>query len=244
MARFIFYCFLLLAVVACSQSSSNGDNSTKDNGLDSAVSQDLFIEPPDTTLDTTFCFVCRGEDREENFDSCPVEVTVDNVAKLYRLYEVKPIENCDLYLVKPDRLYTTSAYFSRLLRFEDGKQVAAITFYGWSAPYVFPQDNDTYMVCLNSLATTAGFNKSTFTCKSVLLDKSLKVISEREFRYKEQLDAYYAYVYFDTIIPRENGYDFRVINTGFDASDYFEYRGHLSKDNVVTESSKRNVKID
>lgn len=129
-----------------------------------------------------------------------------------------------------------------MLRFENGKQVAGITFYGWNAPYVFSQDNNRYIVGLNSLVTTAGFNNSTFTCKSILLDKFLNIINEREFRYKEQHDSHYDYAYFDTIIPRKNGYDFKVINIGFD-SDYFEYKGHLSKDNVVTESSKKHKMI-
>lgn len=33
------------------------------------------------------------------------------------------------------------------------------------------------------------------------------------------------------------------INIGFDSSNYFEYRGHLSNENVVTSSSKRLVEI-
>ncbi len=56
------------------------------------------------------------------------------------------------------------------------------------------------MLALNSLATTSGYNTSTFTCKTVLLDKSLKVLNEREYRYKEQSDQYYAYAYIDTLV--------------------------------------------
>lgn len=239
MSKIILYTLLPLFYISCSTRVANGNDSKAVDSVGMTANPDSITKP----VDTAFCFVCRGIDRKENFDSCPVEVTIDNVAELYRLYQVEPLDNCDLYIVNPYKLYTTSEYFTRLIRFEGGKQVAAITFYGWNAPYVFPQD-DKYMVGLNSLATTAGLNTSTFTCKSILLDKSLKIINEREFRYKEQRDPHYAYVYFDTIIQKKDGYDFRIINTGFDASDYFEYKGHLSKDNIVTESSKKNIKVD
>ncbi len=192
--------------------------------------------------DNSFRFLGKGINREENFDDCSVEVTKDNLYQLYREYNVEWIPSADLYKVYPEALYTTSAYFTRLLKFENGKQVASATYYGWNVPYIFAQ-GDGYFAAFNSLSTTSGFNTSTFTAKTVLLDSNLNTLKEREFRFKEQKDSYYAYVYIDTLVQKSDGYDFVVINTGFDADDYYEYKGHLSKDNVVTSSSKRNVKI-
>ena len=200
------------------------------------------------TPDTMFCFLGNGVDpdthapRPENFDKCPYDVTENNVQILYRKYEVTPVEGTDLYKITPHQLYTTSRYFTRLLKFKDGKQVAARTFYAWKIPYIFVQ-GDKYMIGLNSLATTAGMNTSTFTCKTLLLDSNLKTIKEREYKYPEQKDIY-EYAYIDTLYRHNNGYNFRIINTGFDSDDYFEYTGFLSSDNVVTKSSKRVIQKD
>ncbi len=193
--------------------------------------------------DTTFCFLGMAKGREENFDKCPVPVTLSNVYELYRKYDVTPVEGTDLYMVCPKQIYTNSRYFTRLLRLRDSIQVASITFYCCNTPYIFKQGNK-YMVALNSLATTSGYNTSTFTCKTLLLDKSLKVLKEREYRYKEQRDPYYAYAYIDTLVQKKNYYTFRIINSGFDSDDYYEYNGRLSYDNVVTSSSRKQVFVN
>lgn len=78
-----------------------------------------------------YCCLGEGRDRPENFDKCPVTVTEENIRHLYRKYEVKKLEGTDLYLVQSDRIYTTSRYLNRLIKMENGKQVAARTFYGW-----------------------------------------------------------------------------------------------------------------
>lgn len=98
------------------------------------------------------------------------------------------------------------------------------------------------MAAFNSLATTAGGSGSKFYCKTVLLDSNLNILNERYFKYKEQEDSYYAYTYIDTLYKTKDGYKFRVINTGVDSDDYYEYNGDLSDSNIVTGSSRRNVK--
>lgn len=199
--------------------------------------------------DTMFCFLGKGIDistnqyREENFDKCPYEITEDNIQTLYRKYDVKKIEGTDLYLIEPFQLYSTSQYFTRLLKFDNGKQVAARTFYAWSIPYIFKQ-GDQYMLALNSLATTSGMNTSSFTCKTELVDKNLNTVRSREYRYPEQAEANYAYSYVDTLYQVPNGYNFRIINTGFDPEDYYQYTGILSTDNIVLESVKKNLKVN
>lgn len=211
---------------------------------DKEISHNTIIQE-----DTMFCFLGKGIDtstnqyREENFDKCPYDVTEDNIQTLYRKYDVKKIQGTDLYLIVPFQLYTTSQYFTRLLKFENGKQVAARTFYAWRIPYIF-QQGDHYMLGLNSLATTSGMNTSSFTCRTELVDKNLNTVRSREFKYPEQSDAYYAYAYIDTLYEVDKGYAFRIINTGFDPEDYYQYTGVLSKDNVVLESVKENIKID
>lgn len=187
-----------------------------------------------------FKFLGEGIDRNENFSDCPYEVTLENVAHLYREYVVSPIIGTDLYLIYPDKIYTNSKFFTRIIRFSGGKQVAAHTFYYYNIPFIFRQ-NDEYLVALNSLATTAGYNKSTFTSKTVLLDSSLNVIREREYRYKEQQDAHYAYSWIDTLYQDKNDYVFRVVNSGFDSDDYYVYTGRLSSENIVTESSRKHI---
>lgn len=233
-----------LTICSCSfESNQNIDNKTSGNAeieiTDEIISQ---VE------DTAFCFLGKGIDtktetyREENFDLCPYEVTEENIRQLYRKYKVEKLEGLDIYKIEPFQLYTTSQYFTRLIRFENGKQVVARTFYSWSIPYVFAQGND-YMIALNSLATTAGMNTSTFTCKTMLLDNVFNTIKEQEYRYPEQADPYYAYAYIDTLYATNDGYNFRIINTGFDPDDYYQYTGHLSKENIVTESAKKNIKV-
>lgn len=219
----------------CGQMQPPQNNSSVEESI--SVGEDI-----ENAESEDFRFLGEGDGRPENFDKCPEPVTTDNIRHLYREYMVASVENTDLYLVKPHKIYTSSRYFNRLIRFENGMQVAAITYYGWNIDFIYCREIR-YLLGLNSLATTAGYkNHSSFTCKTVLLDTSLNTISEREFRYKEQGDAYYAYTYIHSLDQKQYGYDFVVINSGFDSSDYFEYRGHLSNENVVTASSKRLVK--
>ena len=193
--------------------------------------------------DNSFKFLGKAINREENFNDPTIEVTTENIYHLYREYDVEKVPSIDnIYRITPKKIYNTSFYFTRLIKFESGIQVAAATFYEWNIPYIFKQD-DKYMVALNSLITTAGCNNSSFTAKTVLLDKDLNTLKEREFRFQEQKEPYYAYVYIDTLIQHQNDYEFKVINCGFDPEDYFEYKGRISKENIVTESSKKNRKI-
>lgn len=239
-----------LALFACVWSIFIGSSCSYSRNQKQMDSSNETINVPEQTAleeDTTFCFLGKGIDtktntyREENFDKCPYEVTDENINKLYRHYEVDKLEGLNIYKIQPFQLYTTSQFFTRLIRIENGKQVAARTFYSWKVPYIFAQD-DNYMVALNSLATTAGMNTSSFTCKTLLVDKEFNTIKEREYKYPEQTDPYYAYAYIDTIYTYGDGYNFRIINTGFDSDDYYQYTGHLSKANEVTESSKKNIK--
>ena len=190
----------------------------------------------------SFMFLGEADGRKENFDECPYPVTTENFRHLYRAYQVEKLEEADLYKVTPEKIYLNSRYFTRLLRFKGNQQVASATFYDWNIRYIFKQD-DHYLAAFNSLATTAGGARSSFTCKTVLLDSLLNKVSEREFRYKEQQEQY-EYSYIDTLYQSKGeGYEFVVINTGFDVDDYYRYVGHLSFDNVVTSSSRQKIKI-
>lgn len=195
---------------------------------------------PKPKEDNSFKFLGAGIDREENFNDPTVEVTTDNIHHLYREYEVEQVPKTDLYRIRPHKLYTTSEYFTRLIKFKDGRQVAAATFYGWNIPFIFIQ-NSQYMAAFNSLATTAGLNNSTFTAKTVLLDKNLNVVKQHEFKYKQQPGTFYDYIYIDTLIQKKNGYDYTAINIGFDSDDYCEHKGHVSFSNSVTEYSKKTI---
>lgn len=205
--------------------------------------KNIFRIPGEIEIeDDGFCFLGEAEGRPENFDMCPEPVTVDNIYRLYRKYKVSHLDSTDLYLVEPKKLYWTSRHFNRLIKIQNGRQVAARTYYGWNILYAFTQ-GDKYFLGLNSLVTTAGYkNNSSFTCKTVLLDSLLNTIREREFRYEEQ-KGYYEYAALDTLVKKPDGYDFVVVNIGFDSSDYFEYRGHLSNENVVVYSSKTRKQI-
>lgn len=117
------------------QPSTNGH--CKQSSADSAA---RLSKETQTATDSTkhkvsakpnYCCLGEGRDRPENFDKCPVTVTEENIRHLYRKYEVKKLEGTDLYLVQSDRIYTTSRYLNRLIKMENGKQVAARTFYGW-----------------------------------------------------------------------------------------------------------------
>ena len=139
---------------------------------DSVRAANISAVAANSKEDTIFYFLGEAENREENFDQCPVQVTLENVRELYKKYEVAEVVGTDLYRVCPYQLYTNSKYFTRLLKFKDNQQVAAVTFYGWDVPYIFKQGKH-YMIALNSLASPVGYNTSTFTCKTLLLDESL-----------------------------------------------------------------------
>lgn len=66
--------FALFAVSMTSCTSNEGHS--KENGN---VQIEDSMEVNNENKDTTFCFVCKGINRDENFDSCPTEVTTDNV---------------------------------------------------------------------------------------------------------------------------------------------------------------------
>lgn len=249
---FLFATILcLLLFIGCMKNNNPATGSGEEIiNLATETSEDKSMtQNPESVEDSGFCFLGKGIDpstnefREENFDKYPYEVTEDNIQSLYRKYKIEKIAGTDLYLIEPFQLYTTSQFFTRLLRFENGKQVAARTFYAWSIPYIY-QQGDKYMLALNSLATTAGMNTSTFTCKTVLVDKDLNSIKTREYRYPEQSDSYYAYSYIDTLYKVPQGYSFRIINTGFDPEDYYQYEGILSSENIVVKSFKKNIKVD
>ena len=160
---------------------------------------------------------------------------------MYRKYKVEKDSLTDLYIIRPHKLYNDSYQFNRIIKFDNGIQTSAITFYGWIIIAVFDIPNG-YMVALNSLPVRVGCNKSTYTCKTVLMDESLRIINEREFKYKEQKDEYYAYSYFDTIFEKNSKrIFFRVINSGFDTDDYYEYQGEINYDNKVTSSLKKHI---
>ena len=243
-----FTCLVIFVGCKCNNDSATDSTEELETVSTDTLDNQTTAQNSGEAEDSMFRFLGEGVDpdthkvREENFDKCPYEVTENNIHTLYREYKVEKIAGTDLYLIEPFKLYTTSKYFTRLLRFENGKQVAARTFYAWEMPYIF-QQGDKYMLGLNSLPTTSGMNTSTFTCKTELVDKNLNTIAAREYRYPEQSDSYYAYSFIDTLYKVPNGYAFRIINKGFDPEDYYQYDGILSADNVVLESAKKNIKV-
>lgn len=104
---------------------------------DSVRAANISAVAANSKEDTIFYFLGEAENREENFDRCPVPITLENVRELYKKYEVAEVVGTDLYRVCPYRLYTNSKYFTRLLKFKDNQQVAAVTFYGWDVPYIY-----------------------------------------------------------------------------------------------------------
>ncbi len=234
----ILLCIFTFGLILGNSSPLIENNKTEDNNYTTSAENSSAATTSEEQEDTTFCFLGEAVERKENFDKCPYQVTLENVDTLYRKYNVIKIDDTDLYKIVPKQLYTNSVFFTRLLKFENGRQVAAATFYGWRIPYIFEQE-DGYLVAMNSLASPVGCNESTYTCKTVLLNKSLEVVKDKEYKYKEQKDAYYAYAYIDTLYQEKDGYGFKIINKGFDADDHFEYVGHLSPENVVTSSSKK-----
>ena len=222
----------VIFMLSCARQSKNHNDSP-------------YVDSVEIAKDSSeFFFLGKAIDREENFSDTTVVVTLDNVARLYREYDVCMSAVDNMLIVRPRKLYYNSYFFNRLLKFESGVQTASVTFYGYRIVDVIELDEG-YILGLNSLPTTAGCNNSSFTCKTVLLDKTtLKVMKEREFRYKEQKDPYYAYAYLDTLYLNSNGtISFKVINTGFDPDDYFEYVGIIDQTNTVVSSSKKQVFI-
>lgn len=101
----------------CGQMQPPQNNSSVEESI--SVGEDI-----ENAESEDFRFLGEGDGRPENFDKCPEPVTTDNIRHLYREYMVASVENTDLYLVKPHKIYTSSRYFNRLIRFENGMQVA------------------------------------------------------------------------------------------------------------------------
>ncbi len=68
----------------------------------------------------------------------------------------------------------------------------------------------------------------------------LKLIVWQRYNKKTKINPSSKKMFFTRLVRRAN-YAFRIINTGFDASDYFEYTGELSPNNSVVASRKRQV---
>lgn len=150
--------------------------------------------------------------RKDNFDSIR-EVTSDNIEKLYSLYDVKSVGDGKYYIVKPKKLYSNARYFSRVIRMENGKQVAACTFYGYSLKSIFPYGNRV-LLALNSPSANSTAYKYSFQCKTVLTDNNFVPLRGQMYSPSKG-----EYAYIDTIYTTTSGYRVEIVDELFDGGE-------------------------
>lgn len=212
------FIYLLLCILL----SSCGKSST-DNDITVIVRNDEK-EVVSTTEDDSLLGCLHGESnsRKENFDSIK-EVTYENVNKLYSLYNVTPMLGRDYYKIESKKIYTNAKYFTRLLRFKDGRQSSAITFYGYSLKQIIPFD-DKVLLALNSLP----FQGFSFQCKTVLLDEKLSPIKGQMFKSHRG-----EFCSIDTMYANGTGFSIRIYDEIFDGGIINTQEVQIDKNNKI-----------
>ena len=158
------------------------------------------------------CLHGESTTRKENFDSIR-DVTTDNIEKLYSLYEVKAVEQGEFYIIEPKKIYDNARYFTRVIRMENGKQVAARTFYGYWLKGLFP-DNNRILFALNSPSVNSTAYKYSFQCKTVLTDINFVPLRGQMFASSKG-----EYAYIDTIYTTDSGYRVEIVDEIFDGGE-------------------------
>lgn len=211
-------CLLLcLLFVSCGKLSTDNDN-TVIVGYDEK-------EVVSTTEDDSLLGCLHGESssRKENFDSIK-DVTYENVYKLYSLYDVTPMLDGEYYKIESKKIYTNAKYFTRLLRFKDGRQSSAITFYGYSLKQIISFDNKV-LLALNSLP----FQGFSFQCKTVLLDGKLSPIKGQMFKAHRG-----EFCSIDTMYVNGTGFSIRISDEVFDGGIINIQDVQIDKNNKIT----------
>ena len=131
-----------------------------------------------------FIFLGEAEGRAENFDT-DIEVTTENIEQLYQKYDTYQLFDGEFYLIRSKQSYNNSRYLSRLIRMQDGKQVAAKTFYDCSIDTCNVFDlGSKLLIGLNSLQNNY-YNPTSHKCRVVVLNKDLSPIKGSVFSSKK-----------------------------------------------------------
>lgn len=213
--------------------------------------KDLFHKMKNWHIDTIhvvslpFQFLGEKGKRKDNFDDTTHVVTLTNVERLYRAYEVSFYEDGEYCLIESKKVYEEARYLSRLIHFSHGKQVAARTFYDYSLRG-FLHIDDRIIVGLNSLSWSGSNYPSSFDCKIVMMSKDFVPLKSNVEKYKHGGE----YTYIDTMfITKEGNIQVDYVNTFFDGDGDYRYTiiydeklHNLSKSSVnkCSEDWKRN----
>ena len=218
------YVFLLvIPLLLCSCSNERSDKRSASSVVVNSSQTD--------SVDSSFQFLGEAINRDENFDDTDHVVTVDNVMQLYRSYDVTSLGD-GYYLVESKKAYTNSRYLSRLLKFNDGVQIAAKTFYDYSL-CDFCKMDEKLIVGLNSLQWSNPNYPSSFKCKVVAMSKELVPIKEKTLSYDDG-----EYTYIDTMyITTENKIYVEAVSIMCFDCDY-DYHYHVTFDNNLNKISE------
>lgn len=215
----IIYLLLCLLLSSCGKLST-------DNDITVIVRNDEKEVVSITEDDSLWgCLHGESSSRKENFDSIK-DVTYENVDKLYSLYDVTPMLGGEYYKIESKKIYTNAKYFTRLLRFKDGRQSSAITFYGYSLKQIISFDNKV-LLALNSLP----FQGFSFQCKTVLLDGKLSPIKGQMFKAHRG-----EFCSIDTMYVNGTGFSIRISDEIFDG-------GIINTQEVQIDKSNKIIKI-
>lgn len=233
-------CMLVSGFSACQCGSGNAEAGIGSDSSDSGKTTTAV--GPDSDIEKNSLYGClhgEGRDRPENFDSIS-DVNIHNIRDLYALYNVTELEGGEYFIVESKKIYTNSKYLSRIIRMENGKQVAAFTFYDYSFAGML-ESNGNLFFALNSLAFSGGYSQSSFCCKLVMMDKKFTPIKGNMIKSK---DKHLDYCYISDLKTSANGgVTIDVKEIGFD-SDYYIDRTIVvdSKNNILSDKRKKVIK--
>lgn len=226
----MYFLLLSLMLISCNQRKSNTDSSDSDS-----IESDTVESIQNVESDSLWgCLHGESNSRNENFDSIK-DVNVDNVKKLYALYDVDSLFDGEFYKVESKKIYVNAKYFTRLLHFKEGHQTSAVTFYGYSLKEIIPFDGNKVLVALNSLPYT-GFS---FQCKTVLLSDELVPIKGQMFK---AIKGEFCFI--DTLYANNLGFTVEISDEVFDWGIINKQIVQLDKNNRILKYENQKVDFE
>lgn len=223
-------CFLIMIIYLCLSMSCENRIRKKQDVADTLNIETPIDSPIIDSVYPVFQFLGESIYRKENFDDTTYSVTSKNINLLYRSYNVNMLDE-DIYVIESKKIYSDARYLFRLIKFRNGRQVAARTFYDYSLKKFYKSGNQ-IVVSMNSLYWSGDNYPSSFNSKIVILKDDLTLLRERVLAYKDG-----EYTYIDTmLITSDKKIYVEAIDIGFDAD--FKFRHILTFDSNLNKLSE------
>lgn len=208
-----------------------------DSPITSSSSQ--LPEPTQTTQvpDSSFFFQAETNDNPDNFNT-KIEVTVENIQRLYKNYKVEEIsrfQDLTLYKAYTGEPKSNERYFTRLILMKNGKQVAEELFYDLQLDFFIPRESD-FLLGFNSpqKEVLKNFNGA----KIILVNWDLEQLFEKTFKYKT-----YPFTSLSSLKLNNNGFEAEVINLDLNKNNIFDkYIAYFDDFGNIYKSFKQEIK--